>query len=94
MRITSPLLFIATASTLPLAIKSAPTTIEPSLIHQCGTSEMYCQDYQTCCLYSLTSIPPDKAGHSQTLEWGCCPYTNGVCCPANNSCCPVSRYIV
>ncbi len=40
----------------------------------CGNSGYYCADTDTCCEMTDGS-------------WGCCPYSNGVCCN-DNSCCP------
>jgi hypothetical protein len=42
---------------------------------QCGSSEDFCRDDQTCC-----ALPEGS--------FGCCPYIDGVCCSDGDHCCP------
>lgn len=46
---------------------------------QCGTSNSYCESYETCC-------PLSSGGYS------CCPYVDGVCCSGEVRCCPSNRF--
>uniref|UniRef100_A0A914VK66 Granulins domain-containing protein n=1 Tax=Plectus sambesii TaxID=2011161 RepID=A0A914VK66_9BILA len=41
----------------------------------CPDGVTYCPTHNTCC-------PLD------TVQHGCCPFANAVCCPEHRSCCP------
>jgi hypothetical protein len=49
---------------------------------QCGNTDMYCDERQTCCKMNDGS-------------YSCCPYgpNNGVCCPSNYTCCEVRKFV-
>ncbi|VDO81665.1 unnamed protein product, partial [Schistosoma curassoni] len=55
-------------------LSSLPTKIGYN--NRCPNSDVYCEDNSTCCEH-------DK-------EWGCCLFSNAVCCSDGVHCCPAN----
>ncbi|NWU96242.1 GRN protein, partial [Upupa epops] len=58
---------------LPATLLRATST-QPGASVPCDTTHS-CQGGQRCC-------------HSRWRGWGCCPFTQGSCCPDGRHCCP------
>jgi hypothetical protein len=71
MKITKIFFFTIIITITMLSI----TLVESKLQMQCGTSEKYCRDTETCC-----KMKKD--------DYGCCPYKDATCCDDYENCCP------
>ncbi|KAM0748481.1 hypothetical protein T439DRAFT_327742 [Meredithblackwellia eburnea MCA 4105] len=77
-----PHLFLLLTSLLSTVLSlSLPTLQANGDLTQCGNSDRYCRDTETCCLMER---PPEEGD----WYWSCCGYVDAVCCSASRSCCP------